>query len=224
MVLVLVGSLWYSRRLTERGKRNLGVLLALITALIMLPGILLRLSDGTFDLGEDLPIYPCRWAAWVLIFAVFHRSKYWIGVLYFWIMAVTVQSLITPALEEGYPHYMYIRYWVLHAGLVVTVIYAVLIYRLRLTWRNFFHSILVSQIYLVLMHLSNILLDGNYGYTMERPPGTSVLDIFGPLEWPWYVLAGDLLMIALFVPFMLPFLLIRKTNPLFLKLIGRQGG
>ena len=43
----------------------------------------------------------------------------------------------------------------------------------------------------------------NYSYTMAKPDGTSVLDLFG--GWPWYILGGELIMMVLFTLLMMPF-------------------
>ncbi|HQW26692.1 MAG TPA: hypothetical protein PLV75_12055, partial [Saprospiraceae bacterium] len=51
----------------------------------------------------------------------------------------------------------------------------------------------------------NQILSSNYGYTMQKPPGASILDLMGP--WPWYILWGEFLMVFLYLLLLAPFLL-----------------
>jgi hypothetical integral membrane protein (TIGR02206 family) len=52
------------------------------------------------------------------------------------------------------------------------------------------------------MLLFNFAAGTNYLYVNEKPPGTSILDLFG--DWPWYV-AGEVgLMLAVWALMTLP--------------------
>ncbi len=181
-----------------------GLLLALTVLAFIAVGTLIKWLNGTFDITEDLPLHLCRLVAWGLPFVIWWRNRFWLGILYFWVLAGTLQGIVTPDLEEGFPDYFYFRYWFLHAGLVVTIIYAVIVFRVQITWKDFWRAVGMTQIYLVLVHGMNFLLGSNYGYTMAKPPGNSILDLLGP--WPWYLLTGQLLMVALFLLLMLPWL------------------
>ena len=113
-------------------------------------------------------------------------------------------------LAEGFPDYFFFRYWSLHAGLVVTILYAVLVIKLPLGWKDFWRAIVATQLYLVFVHLANISLGSNYSYTMHKPHGASILDVMG--EWPWYILAGEGVMIILFFVFLFPYLIIKSVK------------
>ena len=45
-----------------------------------------------------------------------------------------------PDLSEGFPHVNFFKYWLEHAGLVVFIIYATLIYDMRPTVKSIFKS------------------------------------------------------------------------------------
>jgi hypothetical integral membrane protein (TIGR02206 family) len=121
-----------------------------------------------------------------------------------------LQGILTPDLAEGFPAFLYFRYWFLHAGLVTVMVYTTIVFRLRITWRDFWRAVVGTQIYLLLIHGANLLLGSNYSYTMHKPPGPSLLDLFG--SWPWYILGGELLMILLFLLLMLPWLKWRRQE------------
>jgi hypothetical integral membrane protein (TIGR02206 family) len=192
-----------SRAWTEVVKRKVGVSVACVILALMAGGTLITLVQGNFNYKEDLPLYLCRIIAWMLPFVVWYKSKFWMGVFYFWILAGTLQGTITPDLKEGFPDYFYFRYWFLHAGLVMAILYVILAFRMRITWKHFWYAIGLTQVYLLCVHVINLIIDSNYSYTVAKPPA-SVLDMMGP--WPWYLLAGEGLMFALYALLMLPWL------------------
>src|SRR5690606_2435999 len=181
-----------------------GVLTATAVMGFMMTGSLIRIEEGTYDLRYDLPLFLCRIVAWILPFAMLKKNRFWLGIMYFWVLAGTFQGLVTPDLAEGFPGYFYFRYWFLHAGLVVSILYAVIVFRIRIRWTDFWREIGLTQVYLILIHPVNLLLKSNYSYTVQKPPKPTILDLFGP--WPWYFLGAEALMIVFFVLLMLPWL------------------
>lgn len=198
-------AIYTGRRSGRKRQVYIGAGLALLPWGFMFVGSVMRLIAGTYDITHDLPVYLCRIVAWMLPFVMFWRNKWWLGVFYFWILAGTFQGIVTPDLNEGFPDYYYFRYWALHCGLVVTVLYAVLVYEIRIRWRDMWRAILIAQVYLILVHVLNVALGSNYSYTVAKPEGPSILDIFG--DWPWYILGGEMIMILFFLLLLMPFLM-----------------
>lgn len=190
------------RRSDSRTQVRIGVLIASIVLAFMIGGSVIRWVAGTWDYRYDLPLYLCRIVAWLLPFVIWRQSRYWLGVFYFWVLAGTLQGIVTPDLAEGFPAYLYFRYWFLHAGLVVTIIYCTIVFRIRITWKDFWRAVGLAQVYVIGVHLINLAIGSNYSYTVQKPPGPSLLDMFG--EWPWYILGGEALMVVLFLLLMLP--------------------
>lgn len=201
-------TVYIGRRSTEKRQRVIGVLIAVTVLLAMLGGSVIKLATGVYDIRHDLPLYLCRLIAWVLPLIIWKHQRYWLGICYFWILAGTFQGILTPDLAEGFPNYFYFRYWFLHAGLVLAILYAVLVFRVRIDWKDFWRALLMTQFYIVLIHVVNLLLHSNYSYTVQKPPGTSILDLFG--KWPWYVLGGEVLILVFYLLLMLPWVVSRR--------------
>jgi len=195
----------------EPDRSHIGIVIAGLTFSTLIIDAIFKLYYGTFDIYSDLPFFLCDLVAMFLPFVLLYQNRKWIGILYFWALAGTLQALITPDLEDGFPSFHFFRYFIGHAGIIIAILYTVIVQKIDIGWQDFINAIIFAQVYLVGVHLINILMGSNYGYTMQKPPGASVLDYMGP--WPWYLLAGELLMVALFLLLLLPFI----TNPIKVK-------
>ena len=100
---------------------------------------------------------------------------------FFLIIAGTLQSLITPS-DYNFLNFTFFRYWFVHSGLVLFMLYATFVYKMRPTIKSVFKSFIGMQFYMILMFLINYLLGSNYFYTNRKPDATTLLDVFG--EWP----------------------------------------
>ena len=131
-------------------------------------------------------------------------------ILVFWIIAGTIQGVITPDIAIGFPDFDYFRYWVVHLGLLLIIFYATVVFKMRPRFKSVFKSILALQVYVAMMVATNIILDANYFYLNEKPQSASLLDYFG--EWPYYILVTQLILIPYFLIIYLPFYLVNKKS------------
>jgi hypothetical integral membrane protein (TIGR02206 family) len=185
-------------------KTHIALVLSGLTFSTLLIEAIVKGSEGTYDYFNDLPLFLCDLVAILLPFVLYHNNRKWIGILYFWALAGTLQALITPDLKDGFPSFDFFRYFFTHAGIVAAVLYTVVVWKIKINWKDFFNAIVFAQVYLVSIHIINQLLGSNYAYTMHKPPGPTVLDLMG--AWPWYILWGEFLMVILFLLLMVPFL------------------
>jgi hypothetical integral membrane protein (TIGR02206 family) len=183
-------------------------------ALIPLGGMLIRMSIlaclGTFDYKLDLPLHLCRIVAIMAPFIMYYRTKFFLGVLYFWVLVGTLNANLTPDLINGFPHFEYFVYFMIHSGLVIIPIYAIVVYGYKVTWRDMRNTFLLTNLYMFVIHLINLFLGSNYFYTVEKPPVASLLDYMGP--WPWYLLLGQGVVLFLMLVVFLPIVVYRKIS------------
>lgn len=64
-------------------------------------------------------------------------------------------------------------------------------------------SLLWFNVYLVIVGLLNYPLDTNFLYLREKPPVPTMLDHLG--EFPWFLLTGQIVALALFFIVYLPY-------------------
>src|SRR5690606_2579023 len=164
---------------------------------------LYHIGFGDYNVQTDLPLYLCSLIA--LLVPVFTYSrKFWMyEILLFWVIAGTLQGVITPDIAEGFPSFDYFRYWVVHLGLLTTVLYATFVFGMRPTLKSVFRSFFALQLYVLMVVAINWFLDANYFYLNEKPKSASLLDYFG--EWPMYIIVVQLMLITYFLMVYLPF-------------------
>ncbi len=169
-------------------------------------------AGGSYDFRLDLPLYLCSLIALLIPIFTFYRKFWMYEVLLFWIIAGTLQGVITPDIATGFPTLDYLRYWVVHLGLLTIIFYATFIFKMRPTLKSVFKSFFALQLYVIIIIFINWVLDANYFYLNEKPKSASLLDYFG--EWPIYIIVVQLMLIPYFLIIYLPFYLTRKKTQL----------
>ncbi|WP_452219575.1 YwaF family protein [Lacinutrix salivirga] len=171
---------------------------------------LYSIGKGTYSLSTDLPLYLCSFLA--LIIPVFaHYRTYWMfEILLFWIIAGTSQGVITPDISEGFPGLDYLRYWIVHLGLLIIIFYAVFVFKMTPKFKSVFKSFLALQVYMLGLFVVNYVLDANYSYLNKKPSSASVLDHLG--DWPTYILIVEIFLIPYFLIIYFPFFISEKIK------------
>lgn len=204
-VATSVGLAFFSKkRLKEDGQLLLGRSITIILATAVLGWVAIRLVLDQFDYKTDLPLDICNIVSLMLPFLMWNPTHRVYEVLYFWVMAGTIQALLTPHLFEGFPHFTFLKYFTVHGGLVVFVVYATVVYGLRPNWRSLWRAFWALQVYAIALYGANLLLGSNYAYLMGKPPTASAFDYLG--DYPWYLLATEGLVLIMFTLVLLPVL------------------
>jgi hypothetical integral membrane protein (TIGR02206 family) len=135
--------------------------------------------------------------------ACWTRVAVLVELTYFWGLAGTLQAVITPDLNAGFPHLVFFQYMVGHLGIVVAALY--LVVGLRITPRPgaVLRVFAITLGYTAFVGLVDGLTGANYMF-LRAPPGEwTLLKVLGP--WPWYIgsAAGValVLLLALDAPF-----------------------
>lgn len=199
---------WSKRHATEPQQHLLGKAMSLTILFVVIIWTLIRINLGKFDPTGDLPLALCNLMALLMPILMFTRNYRVYEVFYFWVLAGTIQAIITPDMKTGFPHHTYIKYWTVHLGLVICILYATIVFNMRPTWRSMLHAFGWLQVYILLAFVANALIGSNYGYLNQKPKVASLADYFG--DWPWYILVSELLVLPFFIMAYLPFLFRKK--------------
>ncbi|MEZ4887327.1 MAG: TIGR02206 family membrane protein [Chitinophagales bacterium] len=192
-----------TKKLSPSQQYRLGLNLALFIAFSQITWMLIRLYLGVFNPAEDFPFVLCHFMALMLPLFMFTLHRVLYEIFYFWILAGTIQAILTPHLINGFPNYTFFAFWIVHCGLVIIILYATIVYRMRPFVSSIFKSFLILQVYVILSFVINYILDANYNYICHKPPTASILDYLG--EWPWYIIGGEGIVLLLFFMVYSPF-------------------
>lgn len=211
-IILGIGLIRYGITASDTAKWKTPYHLSLLLPASIVLWMILRLWRNEFDPKEDLPLHMCNLVTFFIPF-VFHpriRQRRIFGVIYFWVLAGTLQAVLTPGLEQAYPHYWYFRYWLVHCGLVILILYAVMVLKFRPSWRDLWTAMITMNILFVIAYAFNLWLGSNYLYTMHKPLQPSLLDFFGP--WPIYILVSEVVALLFFLIYFFPFIGLKKSR------------
>ncbi|MEL7060141.1 MAG: TIGR02206 family membrane protein [Acidobacteriota bacterium] len=192
---------WIARKLDRR--REIAIGLAVVMAGGEITKVVVRTAIYDFPLATNLPLSLCGIASFLgAAMLIWKNERLW-ELVYFWGMGGTLQAIATPDLEWGYPHPIYLFYFLTHGAIIVAAIYGLWSYGFRPTWAALPRVFLTLNLYAALVTPINLLLDANYLYLRAKPVQASLMDYFGP--WPWYLLSLEAMALLSFVVYYLPF-------------------
>ena len=201
--------IYWAKKQSEQIQFLTGNIIASSISLTVIFGSILNIYKQDFNYQEDLPLHLCSFLALVIPVLSYTRKYIYYEIFFFLILAGTLQSLITPS-DYNFLNFTFFRYWFVHSGLVLFMLYATFIYKMRPTIKSVFKSFVGMQFYMILMFIINYLLGSNYFYTNRKPDATTLLDVFG--EWPQYIFVVELIVIPFFLLIYFPFYLTRKKE------------
>src|SRR5580700_8726538 len=82
--------------------------------------------QGTWSAKTSLPLALCDVGVLVAAAACWWRGALLVELTYFWGLAGTLQAVITPDLNVGFPHLVFFQYMIGHLGIVVAAFFLVI--------------------------------------------------------------------------------------------------
>jgi hypothetical integral membrane protein (TIGR02206 family) len=161
-------------------------------------------SRGIVDWQQMLPMQMCDWGMVVVIVAMWTGSQRWFEVAYFWGIGGTLQAVLTPNLNFGFPDWRFISFFTSHSTIIVGVVFLMLTRGYRPYPMSILRVWLWSEFYFVVTLVTDKLTDVNYGFLLHKPEAFSILSLLSD-SWPLYLLqlhgVALLFFLGLYVPF-----------------------
>jgi hypothetical integral membrane protein (TIGR02206 family) len=165
---------------------------------------------GTWHPSTSLPLALCDVAVVVAAAACWWRVPLLVELTYFWGLAGTLQAVLTPDLNAGFPHLVFFEYVVGHLAIVTAALFLVIGMGLVPRPGSVRRVFLVSVAYTAVVGVVDGATGANYMF-LRRPPGEwTLLRLMGP--WPWYVVTAAVVALGLFTLLDLPFRAGRATE------------
>jgi hypothetical integral membrane protein (TIGR02206 family) len=159
---------------------------------------------GVVAWQKMLPMQLCDWAMFVIIVALWTGNRRWLEIAYFWGIGGTLQALITPNLQFGFPDLRFVSFFVAHSGIIIGIVFLMLIYGFRPRPIGILRTFVWTEVYFVVAFTIDLLTGENYGFLLHKPEAASLLDFLSDSR-PLYLLEfhglAFLFFCALYAPF-----------------------
>jgi hypothetical integral membrane protein (TIGR02206 family) len=174
-------------------------------ALLVTSGLWLATTIGAsrFSAATSLPFALCDLAALVAAAALLTRRPILVELTYFWGLAGTLQALLTPDLNVGFPRLEFFEYVLAHGAIVCAALFLVVGQGLAPRRWATVRVLGITIAYTAVVGAIDAATGGNYMY-LRRPPGNwTLLRALGP--WPWYIASAAGVAAVLFSLLDMPF-------------------
>lgn len=158
---------------------------------------------GTWSASSSLPLALCDVGVIVAAVACWWRLALLVELTYFWGLAGTLQAVITPDLDVGFPHLLFFEFVVGHLGIVLAAVFLVVGLRLSPRPGAVPRVFAITAGYTAFVGFVDAVTGANYMFLRDPPGEWTLLQVLGP--WPWYVVSAAGVAVVLLVLLDLPF-------------------
>lgn len=163
--------------------------------------------SGDWTAARSLPLALCDVATLVAAAGLWWRRPLLVELTWFWGLAGSLQSLLTPDVRVGFPSATFVEYVVAHAGIVTAALSLVVGQRITPRRGAAPRVLLITAAYTAVVGAVDAWTGGDYMYLRSPPGSWTLLRVLGP--WPWYVFSAAGVAVVLVVALAAPFRLSR---------------
>ena len=163
-----------------------------------------------------IPLQLCDWAMIVIIVALWTGSRRWLEIAYFWGIGGTLQAIITPNLQFGFPDLRFISFFVAHSGIIIGIVFLMLVYGFRPRPIGILRTFAWTELYFVVAFTTDLLTGENYGFLLHKPEAASLLNFLSDSRVPYLIqfhLLAFVFFALLYAPFAIVDLLRKGETP-----------
>jgi len=163
-----------------------------------------------------IPLQLCDWAMIVIIVALWTGSRRWLEIAYFWGIGGTLQAIITPNLQFGFPDLRFISFFVAHSGIIIGIVFLMLVYGFRPRPIGILRTFAWTELYFVVAFTTDLLTGENYGFLLHKPEAASLLNFLSDSRLPYLIqfhLLAFVFFALLYAPFAIVDLLRKGETP-----------
>ncbi len=160
---------------------------------------------GALRWEQMLPFQLCDWTMFAVIAALLTGGgRSWLEVAYFWGIGGSLQAIVTPNLQYGFPDFRFLSFFADHCGIVIGILYLMISRRFRPTVNSIWRTFAWSELYLAVTLLVDHITGVNYGFLLHKPEAFSILNYLSDSR-PLYILQLNGLAVLFFAFLYAPF-------------------
>ena len=169
------------------------------------------LLPRNYNVHKSWPLHMCDLVSLVAPFVLLTSRRWLRALLYYWGLGLSSQGFVTPTLNHGPGTLVFWLFWMIHAAIVGTAIYDLVVRRYRPGWRDFAVGASAAAAYAVAMLAIDIPLHLNYGFVGNLPAEQpTIVDRLGP--WPGRVVILSGIVLAWMVVMTVPWVVARRVS------------
>lgn len=159
--------------------------------------------QGDWSVRTSLPLALCDMAVCVAAVSCWIRTPLLVEITYFWGLAGSLQGIVTPDLDVGFPHLAFFQYVVGHVGIVLAAVFLVFGMGLDPRRNAVARVYVVTAVYTAAVGMVDATTGANYMFLRQPPPEWTLLRLLGP--WPWYIPSSAAVAVVLLLVLNIPF-------------------
>jgi len=166
------------------------------------------------NVANHLPVTVCGWAAIMSSFMLMTKKKGIFDVVYFFVLAGSINALITPAviIDNGPTHFRYYQFWIEHTSIFIAVFYMIFVFGYKVNVKSIIRSASVLILLTLLAIYVNSNIEGaNYLFLATTENGESVLDFLPSNLGLRLLVMGGVISVLYFLAY-LPWIFINKKE------------
>ena len=132
-----------------------------------------------------LPFQLCTLMVWVSAAMLLTRSRKLFEIAFFLGILGALQALLTPNLDQTFPHFRYFHFFIAHAAIIGASVYMAAVAGYRLTFRSLLRAFGWLNAFALAAGMVNLATGENFMFLARKPDTPSLLDLLAP--WPWYL-------------------------------------
>lgn len=172
--------------------------------------LLWEITTQRFTIQLSLPFNLCDISNLLCAVLLITKNYKLFEVLYFYALAGTIQSYITPNIYYAYPHIEFIVFYIQHGGEILTILYMTIVLKLRPHPISILKANAILLGYVILIYFFNYYTGSNYLFLMGDTPHpstvTRMIAFFG--EPPRHIIGLGLVSVFSILILYIPFLFI----------------
>lgn len=185
------------------GSRGLRLMVAALLVCDTVVFYWYQVAHGLVSFPGHLPLELCDLSLMLVCVSLLTLNKRVFDLAYYLSLGGASMALLTPNLWEPFPSFGTVQYFVAHGLTVAGVLYLVWSGLARPRRGSIGRAMLGANVFASAVGGFDIVFKTNYMYLRAKPPSASLLDILGP--WPWYIVSGEVVALAIFGLLYLPF-------------------
>ena len=170
--------------------KALVIMMASITILQEVSLNIYRIAMNEWSIATSLPLQLCGLGVLTSSYLIVSKNQKVFNNVFFIMMLGALLAIITPGIEDrlGFPHFRYFQFFISHGMIVINFALMLFVYDFQkdFTYKYVLNNLVVLLGLAAIMTVINLVVGGNYMYTLAKPGEGTAFDLFG--EWPWYII------------------------------------